>query len=117
MLKWYVDPSPLLFISKALQDIKELLDNGLLEASEVIEIWMAVPKADVEADRVSFDGFLQAFSRIDALFEEEEEVKREGVGRVEGGVQAPGGENPVVVSFEELAGSSEGLLDLAGLLR
>lgn len=111
-------PPPLLLKSKALQDVKELLENGLLAESEVIEIWKAVPKADVDADLVNFDGFSQAFARIDALFEdEEEEVKREGVGSVDGGVQALGGGNTVVASFEELAGSSEGLLDLAGLLR
>lgn len=102
--------------------MKELLDNGLLAESEVIEIWMAVPKADVEADRVSFDGFVQAFARIDALFEEEEEeeeeeMKRAGARSVAGGVQASGGANTVVASFEELVGSSEGLLDLAGILR
>lgn len=89
----------------------------------MLAIWKAVPKADPAGDRVDFVGFSQAFARVDALFEEEEkEGGEEGV--AEAGTSRGGGESGVAVgpgeaeaSFVELVGSSEGVLDLDGLLR
>ncbi|CAM9119069.1 unnamed protein product [Ectocarpus fasciculatus] len=112
---------------RALADVRELLEDGLLRDSEVLAIWKAVPKADPAGDRVDYVGFSQAFARVDALFEEEEEEEEDG-GEEEGvaaaGVRRGGGESGVAVgpggteaSFVELVGSSEGVLDLDGLLR
>ena len=115
--------------TKTIPDVRQLLDEGLLGDSELVEIWKAVPKANEGVDRVDFDGFAQAFARVDALFEEEEEEKRGvvhaggdgddlGVGSIGGGVRAPSqADADATRSFIELAGSSGGLLDLAGLLR
>lgn len=109
-----------ILLYQALADVRELLEDGLLRDSEVLAIWKAVPKADPAGDRVDFVGFSQVFARVDALFEEEEE--EEGV--AEDGVSSDGGETGVAVgpgeteaSFVELVGSSEGVLDLDGLLR
>ncbi|CAN0290334.1 unnamed protein product, partial [Ectocarpus sp. 12 AP-2014] len=108
---------------RAVADVRELLEDGLLRDSEVLAIWKTVPKADPAGDRVDFVGFSQAFARVDALFEEEEEEGgKEGV--AEAGTSRGGEESRVAVgpgeteaSFVELVGSSEGVLDLDGLLR
>lgn len=112
--------------------MRELLEDDLLKDSEVTAIWKAVKKVDTATDRVDFRGFSQAFARVDALFEEEEEAAEaaeegdEGAQEVEVGGGRPGvgvhaggeqGGGAAAASFAELVGSSEGLLDLAGLLR
>ncbi|CBJ30044.1 expressed unknown protein [Ectocarpus siliculosus] len=108
---------------RALADVRELLEDGLLRDSEVLAIWKAVPKADPAGDRVDFVGFSQAFARVDALFEEEEEeggeegVAEAGTSRGGGGSGVAVGPGETEASFVELVGSSEGVLDLAGLLR
>lgn len=109
---------------QALADVRELLEDGLLRESEVLAIWKAVPKADAAGDRVDLVGFCEAFARVDALFEEEEEEEG-SAGVAEAGVvgSAVGGGGVAVeageaeASFLELVGSAEGVLDLAGLLR
>lgn len=85
-----------------------------------------MPKADAAGDRVDFVGFCEAFARVDALFEDEEEeektpvISAEAGGRV-GGEGGAGGDRDVAgeteASFFELTGSEEGVLDLNGLLR
>lgn len=112
--------------------MRELLQDGLLKDSEIAAIWKAVKKADTATDKVDFRGFSEAFARVDALFEEEEEAAEaaeegdEGAQKIEVGggsagvgVDAGGeqGGGAAATSFGELVGSSEGLLDLAGLLR
>jgi len=116
--------------TKALEDVRELLEDGLLQEAEVLAIWKAVPKADATGDRVDFVGFREAFARVDALFEEEEEEEEEeipaesaeagvGVGGGQGarGEAVAGGAGETEASFFELVGSTEGVLDLNGLLR
>ncbi|CAM9171196.1 unnamed protein product [Laminaria digitata] len=117
---------------RALADVRELLEDGLLQDSEVLAIWEAVPKAGAGGDRVDFRGFCQAFARVDALFEEEEEEDKamgaataaaaagpsrggggDGVAPTSGAGDGDGAE----ASFVELAGSVEGVVGLSELLR
>lgn len=105
-------------------DVRNLLEDGLLREPEVLAIWEAVKKADTKGDRVDYTGFLEAFSRVDAIFEDEEEEesvmdKEESIEISSGGgdTLTPGEEEESRSSFVELVGSSEGLLDLQGLLR
>eukprot|EP00752_Nemacystus_decipiens_P009010 g8043.t1 len=109
---------------RALADVRELLEDGLLQDSEVLAIWKAVPKADAAGDRVDFAGFCEAFARVDSLFEEEEEQEeraggsaRVGEAVVVGSAAAVEAGGEAEASFLELVGSPGGVLDLAGLLR
>lgn len=110
--------------------MRELLEDGLLQDSEVLAIWKAVPKAGAGGDRVDFRGFCKAFARVDALFEEEEDSAatggeaastadpRRGDGGSAAGVAvASEAGGTAAASFVELAGSSEGVVGLAELLR
>lgn len=94
----------------------------------MLEIWKAVPKADAAStgDRVDFLGFSEAFARVDALFEEEEDAEGQGTktgaeagdDRVASGGGGGGGvAAETEASFVELVGSEEGVLGLSGLLR
>lgn len=92
--------------------------------SEIVAIWKAVSKADTAGDRVDFQGFCQAFARVDALFEVEEEEEGvvdagdgDGDDSVREGGAGEGAAGEAEASFLELVGSSEGVLDLAGLLK
>lgn len=116
-------------ILQAIADVSDLLKDGLLQDSEILAIWKTVSKADAVRDRVDFRGFAKAFAQVDALFEEEEEVldssdgvaaSSESGNRVdsEAAREAVVGEvGEAEASFRALVGSSQGMLDLAGLLR
>ena len=116
--------------------MRELLEDGLLQDSEVVTIWKAAPKAGAGGDRVDFRGFCQAFARVDALFEEEEDNEATAAEAAAPAAAAPaagptrgngGNDDGVTVaseagdtaaaSFVELAGSSEGVVGLTELLR
>lgn len=124
---------------KNLPDIRDLLEEGLLGDSELDEIWGTTPKTDVSSGRVDFDGFCEAFARVDALFEEEEEqvatdasreeisgetpaatagVTEDGAALESVGVESSEGtpSTPEEV-FVQIVGSKTGLLDFEGLLR
>ena len=115
--------------------MRELLEDGLLQDSEVVAIWKAAPKAGAGGDRVDFRGFCQAFARVDALFEEEEDNEatageaaapapapaagptRGNGGNDDGVTVASEAGDTAAASFVELAGSSEGVVGLTELLR
>lgn len=111
-------------------DVRDLLENGLLRDTEVVEIWESVTKADVLNDRVDFLGFSEAFTRVDTLFEEEEEEADDtlsSAGSVperpvedDGGDEGDDEQGPRSAaedSFIALVGSTGGSLDFEGLMR
>lgn len=102
---------------RAFTDVRELLENGLLKDTEVVEIWKGVSKTNAAGDRIDYVGFCEVFSKVDALFVEEEEDDDD---EDNDGTGDRGADDfsfsTAAESFVELVGSRSGVLSLHGLL-
>ncbi|KAG5181558.1 hypothetical protein JKP88DRAFT_290792, partial [Tribonema minus] len=123
------DEDGLLSLEAFLQfdEVSALLEDGLLGTDEVEQIWLAV--AGSKASKLGREGFMEAFGKVDELFEDFEEpddavptelsMNGDAASPASDGVPVADEEvdEDLATAFVSLAGSRQGAITLEQLLR